>query len=449
MVNDDLLLDEEVNMKQQHHRWLKRLAIASVISLTLGVASPALADPPANPTGAAQQDNNDKKAKYDVNKPDPKSKTRAEIVMDASTGQVLFAKNIYHRYPIASVTKILTLGVIEQDIRDGKLSWNTKVKINHEEAKMSRNWRFSNVTLDEGHSYTVRELVDSMMIVSADASSAALAIKDAGSTTAFNQKMRDFAAKAGVHDVKIVNMIGLSNGDLKGLRDKTQPKSAENLFSANDLAKISRYLVNHYPETLAITSQKESTFKTDKGNSMKMTNINNSLKGGMTAPKNGTIDGLKTGNTDTAGNCFAGTGTYGGHRLVMVVLHATGQYNEQFRHANQDVNTVLNTMDAVNYAHHRDLPTNVASVTVVHGKQNHVGLKPVKATTAWVAKGTSAKKAKATLVLKSPYRTIGQHKVRAPLKKGTVIGAVVIKGQAGNVKVPVETTSTVNKGSFF
>lgn len=435
-------------MNQKHHCWLKRLAMVSMVWLALGTTSPALADPPTNPNVAAQQ-NDQKKAKYDVNKPDPKSKTRAEIVMDASTGQVLFGKNVHRRYPIASVTKILTLGVIEQDIKAGKLSWNTKVKINHEEAKMSRNWRFSNVTLDEGRSYTVRDLVNSMMIVSADASSAALAIKDAGSTAAFNQKMRDFAAKAGVHDAKIVNMIGLSNGDLKGMRDRSQPAKAENLFSAIDLAKISRYLINHYPETLAITSQKEATFKTDKGNTMKMTNINNSLKGGMTAPKNGTIDGLKTGNTDTAGNCFAGTGTYYGHRLVMVVLHATGQYNEQFRHANQDVNTVLNTMDAVTYARQKDLPANVSKVTVAHGKQNQVGLKPVKATTAWVAKGTKPTKAKATLVLQARYRTIGQHKVRAPLKKGTKVGVVVIKGQVGNVKIPVETTSTVSKGSFF
>lgn len=441
-------------MKKHYHRWLSGIALASIISIILAIASPALADAPAPNNGAnppaAQNDN--KKPKYDVNKPDPKSKTRAEIVMDASTGQILYAKNIHRRYPIASVTKILTLGVIEQDIRAGKLSWNSKVKINHQVAKMSRNWRFSNVTLNEGQIYTVRDLVNSMMIVSADASSAALALKDAGSTQAFNQKMRDFATKAGVHNENIVNMIGLNNGDLKGLRDKTQPRNAENLFSAEDVAKISRYLVNDYPETIGITSQKEANFPIDKHHSFKMTNINNSLKGGMTAPKNGIIDGLKTGNTDTAGNCFAGTGIYNNHRLVMVILHATGQYNEQFRHANQDVNTVLNTMDPVVYTRTGDLPRNVRRVGIAHGKQNSVGLRPVRATTAWVSKGAKAQNANATLELKPKYRTIGQHKLRAPLKKGTVVGSVVIhsSGQTrSTAKVPVKTTKSVAKGGFF
>lgn len=446
----------EGNDMKQHYRWFKSFALASVIGLIMSIASPVFANGPApvdngtNPS--TQQNQNNKKPKYDVNKPDPKSKTRAEIVMDASTGQVLFAKNIHRRYPIASVTKIITLGVIEHDIRAGKLSWNSKVKINHQVAKMSRNWRFSNVTLNEGQSYTVRDLVNSMMLVSADASSAALALRDAGSTRAFNQKMRTFVAKAGVHDENIVNMIGLNNGELKELRDKFQPKNAENLFSAEDVAKISRYLVTNYPETLSITSQKDANFPIDKHHSFKMTNINNSLKGGMTAPKNGVIDGLKTGNTDTAGNCFAGTGTYNNHRLVMVVLHATGQYNEQFRHVNQDVNTVLATMDPVTYARTTDLPKNVRRVTVAHGKKNSVGLKPASPTTTWVAKGTKAQNARATLVIKAKYRTIGQHKLRAPIKKGTRIGSVRIKGAGqawSNVKIPVKATSSVPKSGFF
>lgn len=439
-------------MKRKNHRWLKALVLTAVFSLLIGTASPALAEGQTVDATSQSQQGNDKKNTYDVNRPDPKSKTRAEIVMDASTGQVLYGKNISHTYPIASVTKIITLGVIEQDIKAGKLKWNTKIKINHQVAKLSRNWRFSNVTLEEGRSYTVRNLVNSMMVVSADASSAALALKDAGSTAAFNKKMRKFVAKAGVHDENIVNMIGLNNGDLKGLRDKSQSKKAENLFSAHDVALISRYLVNKYPETLGITSQKEVQFQISKGNSFKMTNINNSLPGGMTAPKNGTIDGLKTGNTDTAGNCFAGTGTYNGHRLIMVVLHATGQYNEQFRHANQDVNTVLATMQPVTYAKHKDLPANVRQVTVAHGKKTSVDLAPTKAVTAWIKKGTKSTKAKASLTLKAKYRTIGEHKLRAPLKKGTVVGYVTVKGaghSAGYVKIPVKTTSSVKKGSFF
>ncbi|MCT3441576.1 D-alanyl-D-alanine carboxypeptidase, partial [Limosilactobacillus fermentum] len=139
---------------------------------------------------------------------------RAAITIDAETGQVLYEKNATKRYPIASVIKILTLAVIEQDIEQGKLKWDQKIKISKEVAKVANDWRFSNVQLNEGESYTVKSLVESMMIVSADGSAEALALASAGSTAAFNQKMQAVAKEAGVTDAKIYNMIGLANGDL-------------------------------------------------------------------------------------------------------------------------------------------------------------------------------------------------------------------------------------------
>nr|MCG4642144.1 D-alanyl-D-alanine carboxypeptidase [Bifidobacterium bifidum] len=78
----------------------------------------------------------------------------------------------------------------------------------------ANDWRFSNVPLNEGESYTIKSLVDSMMLVSADGSAEALALADAGSVAKFNAKMQQVAKEAGVTDAKIYNMIGLSNGDL-------------------------------------------------------------------------------------------------------------------------------------------------------------------------------------------------------------------------------------------
>ncbi|KLD53932.1 D-alanyl-D-alanine carboxypeptidase, partial [Limosilactobacillus fermentum] len=179
---------------------------------------------------------------------------RAAITIDAETGQVLYEKNATKRYPIASVIKILTLAVIEQDIEQGKLKWDQKIKISKEVAKVANDWRFSNVQLNEGESYTVKSLVESMMIVSADGSAEALALASAGSTAAFNQKMQAVAKEAGVTDAKIYNMIGLANGDLGEMRLKNVSKKAENQMSAKDVAKIARYLVDRqldrprYPE---------------------------------------------------------------------------------------------------------------------------------------------------------------------------------------------------------
>lgn len=186
---------------------------------------------------------------------------RAAITIDAETGQVLYEKNATKRYPIASVIKIRTLAVIEQDIEQGKLKWDQKIKISKEVAKVANDWRFSNVQLNEGESYTVKSLVESMMIVSADGSAEALALASAGSTAAFNQKMQAVAKEAGVTDAKIYNMIGLANGDLGEMRLKNVSKKAENQLSAKDVAKIARYLVEKYPSVLEITKQKFVNFQ--------------------------------------------------------------------------------------------------------------------------------------------------------------------------------------------
>ena len=93
---------------------------------------------------------------------------KAAIAMDAKTGQILYQKNARKRYPVASTIKILTLAVIEKDIQAHKLSWDQKVTISHPVAVMANDWRFSNVPLNEGESYTIKSLVDSMMLVSAD-----------------------------------------------------------------------------------------------------------------------------------------------------------------------------------------------------------------------------------------------------------------------------------------
>ena len=142
------------------------------------------------------------------------------------------------------------------------------------------------------------------MIVSADGSAEALALASAGSTQAFNQKMQKMAHRAGVTDAKIYNMIGLSNGELGRYGLKGVDKDAENLFSAQDMAK-SGLLVKSLPDVTKLTSQKFVNFVTD-GQEEQMININAMLPENGVAAKGGEIDGLKTGLTDKAGNCLSG-----------------------------------------------------------------------------------------------------------------------------------------------
>ena len=351
---------------------------------------------------------------------------RAAITIDAETGQVLYEKNATKRYPIASVIKILTLAVIEQDIEQGKLKWDQKIKISKEVAKVANDWRFSNVQLNEGESYTVKSLVESMMIVSADGSAEALALASAGSTAAFNQKMQAVAKEAGVTDAKIYNMIGLANGDLGEM----------------------------YPSVLEITKQKFVNFQVSDSQQYEMVNINSMLPQNAAASTHGEVDGLKTGMTDSSGYCFVGTGTFNGRRLITVVLKVPGEYNNQFKVTDAMIGQVLDKYQYLTVNKLSDFKKGVQSVTVAHAEKKGpktVGLTLKKATTLWLAKNTSLKKADVELILDKNKRTIGGHKLRAPVKKGEKVGVlrVHVKG-APDVDLPVYATKTVhkNKGWF-
>lgn len=381
-----------------------------------------------------------------------KLEAKAAITIDAQTGQILFQQNANQKLAVASCTKILTLAVIEQDIADGKLSWNQKIKISRKVAKTSTDWHFSNVELKAGHRYTVRSLCESMMIVSADGSAEALALASAGSTAAFNKKMQTVAHKAGVHDAKIYNMIGLSNGELGSNGIKGVSKKAENAFSAKDMALISRYLVNKYPDALNITKATNVEFKVDSKQSYNMQNINGMLPNNGNAPKNGTMDGLKTGSTDKAGNCFVGTGIFNNRRLITVVLGTDiHDYSKQFKETNKMLEAVQGAYQPVALKQPSDLQQITNRVRVAHGKQKSVKVGLKQATALWVPKGTSIKQVRGKLTLTKGKRTIGQHKLRAPLKKGETAGQIKvtpIKRQP-SLNLPVMSQQSVAKKSLM
>ncbi|MCC4422327.1 serine hydrolase [Limosilactobacillus reuteri] len=372
---------------------------------------------------------------------------RAAYAIDAESGQVLYQKNATKRYPIASVIKILTLGVILQDIRNHHLKWDQKIKITPAVAKMADDWHFSNVPLMNGEEYTVRQLVDSMMLVSADGSTEALALADAGSTAAFNKKMMAFAKKAGVTDIKIYNMIGLPNGDLGKHKLKGVDKDAENLLSAKDVALISKYLVENYPETLDITKQKFANFDVTKDQQYLMTNVNALLPQNGFAPKNGEIDGLKTGNTDRAGKCIVSTGTFAGRRIILVALHTKGEWNDQSKMQQDFYNKLVDEYQPVEIKKVSDLSAKLTSVKVKNGKnKNKANIKLTKKTTVWLPKNMKLQATKPTLRVQGD----DQKQLTAPLKKNQQVGSIELHIPGlPDFNIPVSTSQSVAKKSMF
>lgn len=371
------------------HSWKKRLQSLVLVLLSLnlsllGLSSIVLADSEATEESMvvaqdSSSDNNGHQSGQNVGTSQDVG-AKAAIAMDAKTRQILYQKNAQKRYPVASTIKILTLAVIEKDIQAHKLSWDQKVTISHPVAVMANDWRFSNVPLNEGESYTIKSLVDSMMLVSADGSAEALALADAGSVAKFNAKMQQVAKEAGVTDAKIYNMIGLSNGDLGTLRLKNVSKNAENQISAVDLAKIASWLLNHYPDVVNITKTAQEDFPVSDSQTYHMQNINLMIKGAALDRADGEIDGLKTGTTDSAGNCFVSTGTFNNRRLVTVVLNVPGDFNNQFQQTNNLYNRVLGRF---------------APQTIKKGALIKVGQKKARAaktTTLWLPKDTKLEK---------------------------------------------------------
>ena len=375
---------------------------------------------------------------------------RAAYAIDAETGQVLYQKNANKTYPVASLTKVLTLAVIEQDVKNHHLSWNQKVKITPAVAKVANDWHFSNVPLNAGESYTIRQLTESMMIVSADGSAEALALADAGSTAAFNKKMQAVAKKAGVTDAKIYNMIGLANGDLGKNSLKGVKKTAENQFSAKDMALISKYLIETYPDSLKITKTKMANFRVSANQEYQMININSLLPENGFAPKNGTIDGLKTGNTDTAGKCIISTGTFAGRRVIVVALHTKGDWNAQSKDAQKFYEKLTEIYQPVQLTSLRQLSKNVQDAHVVHAKDKHsTGLELTKATTIWLPKGTVLNQVGAKLKIAQADRSM-THQLKTPVKKGQHVGYVTLKPTGmSSIQLPVKATDNIKKNGWF
>ena len=286
-----------------------------------------------------------------------------------------------------------------------------------------------------------------MMLVSADGSTEALALADAGSTAAFNKKMMAFAKKAGVTDIKIYNMIGLPNGDLGEHKLKGVDKDAENLLSAKDVALISKYLVEQYPETLDITKQKFANFDVTKDQQYLMTNVNALLPQNGFAPKNGEIDGLKTGNTDRAGKCIVSTGTFAGRRIILVALHTKGEWNDQSKMQQDFYNKLVDEYQPVEIKKVSDLSAKLTSVKVKNGKnKNKANIKLTKKTTVWLPKDMKLQATKPTLRVQEN----DQKQLTAPVKKNQQVGSIKLHIPGlPDFNIPVSASQSVAKKSMF
>ncbi|MFC4710579.1 serine hydrolase [Enterococcus eurekensis] len=255
---------------------------------------------------------------------------KAALAFDFETGKILYEKNSEEKLEIASLTKLISLYVVQTKIASGELAWDTPVTISKAVSELSLSPELSNIPLIEGQNYSVKELFDAATIVSANAATVALAEKVAGTEFAFVDLMKEQLIAWGIENPLIVNASGLNNEDIPGEIYPGSARTDENKLTAKELALVSRNLIRDFPETLQVTSQSVLNY-TNLDNEESIMYTTNLLLPGMPYAKAG-VDGLKTGTTDLAGRSLITTMKKDNQRVITILLNATDQEDPDARY---------------------------------------------------------------------------------------------------------------------
>jgi len=213
------------------------------------------------------------------------------FVVDFASGKVLAEKNPDVQVEPASITKIMTAYVVYKEIDADRLAMEDMVDISEKAWRMGG----SRMYLEVNTSVLVSDLLKGLIIQSGNDASVALAEHVAGTEDAFVQLMNQYAQELGMKNTHFMNSTGWP--------DK------KHLTSARDIATLAVAFIKEFPEHYVSYSEKEFTY-----NSIKQYNRNKLLW------RDTTVDGMKTGHTDSAGYCLVSSALRGDMRIVSVVL---------------------------------------------------------------------------------------------------------------------------------
>lgn len=242
--------------------------------------------------------------------PDPPSVTaRAYILQDFHSGTVLAEANADEALEPASLTKVMSVYIVFDAVEQGRLKFDDQVKISEKAWRNPdvRGWTLgSRMFADVGSLVKVDDLLHGMIIQSGNDATVALAEHIAGSEEKFVDLMNEYAEKLGLAGTNFRNSTGWP---------------VEGHFStARDIAALSRALIRDFPNFYSLFAEKHFTY-----NNISQANRNSLLW------KDPTVDGIKTGYTETAGYCVTASAQRGSMRLIVVVL---GEEDPQARTRN-------------------------------------------------------------------------------------------------------------------
>lgn len=235
---------------------------------------------------------------------------KAAVLLEKTTGNVIYEKNAHERLAPASVTKVMTMLLVVEAIDTGKLSLDDLVT----GSSHARSMGGSQIWLEDSEQMTVDEMLKCVAVVSANDCAVALAEHLAGTEEAFVAKMNQRAAELGCTDTHFTNCTGLFD-------------DAEHYTSAWDLGLMSRELIGHDLIKNYTTIWMDSVRNGEFG----LSNTNKLVRYYEGAT------GLKTGYTSIAGHCLAATAERGGVEYIAVVLKGTSS-DERFEAAKKLLN---------------------------------------------------------------------------------------------------------------
>lgn len=324
--------------------------------------------------------------------------SRAALLMEKTTGQILFAQNEHEKLEPASVTKIMTLLLTMDAIDSGALAYDDVVTVSANAAGMGG----SQVFLAEGEQITVEELLKCVCVSSGNDAAVALAEKVAGVTELFVEQMNNRARGLGMDDTHFVNPTGLT--------------AEGHVTSAHDIALMSRELLTKHPDIRSFT-----TIWTDsiRNGTFDLANTNKLIR------RYDGATGLKTGYTASAGYCISATAEREGMELIAVVMKG-----ETADKRNVDAKALLNygfsAYALVSAAPEEPLP----ALPVTMGETDSVSLTlPPDALTAVVEKGQAAALERRIDLPES---------LPAPVRQGQQVGTLTLcSGDTELMTVPI------------
>lgn len=321
---------------------------------------------------------NDTKTDY----PDLGLTCKSAVLMEASTGEILYAKNMDEALPPASVTKVMTLLLVMEAIDSGTLKYTDTVTASANAASMGG----SQIYLKEGENMCVEDLLKSVVIASANDAAVALAEHIAGSEEAFVSKMNERAKELGMSETNFENTNGLDD------------TVSNHVTSAHDIAIMSRELIKHKK----ILEYSSTWMDTIRNGGFGLTNTNRLVRfyNGAT--------GLKTGSTSKAKFCISATANREGMELICVIMAAD---TRDIR--NEEAKKLLD-WGYSNFELYKCDATSLGKIKVTGGVENSA--EAAHGDVSMVVKKGEAKKIQKSIEM--------PESIGAPLRKGDKIGSV-------------------------